>query len=87
MTHDSAISNLSTATQFSTSPAGEKFVIPHASDYAAEYERLELLVKQAHTEGKEIVVVMGLGFVGAVMAAVVADSLDKKTGETASQTN
>jgi UDP-N-acetyl-D-glucosamine dehydrogenase len=27
------------------------------------------------------VVVMGLGFVGAVMAAVVADSVDKKTGE------
>jgi nucleotide sugar dehydrogenase len=29
--------------------------------------------------GREIVVVMGLGFVGAVMAAVVADSTDKKT--------
>jgi UDP-N-acetyl-D-glucosamine dehydrogenase len=29
-------------------------------------------------EGKEIVVVMGVGFVGAVMAAIVADTVDKK---------
>jgi len=29
--------------------------------------------------GREIVVVMGVGFVGAVMAAVIADSTDKKT--------
>lgn len=29
---------------------------------------------------REIVVVMGVGFVGAVMAGVVADSVDKKTG-------
>jgi nucleotide sugar dehydrogenase len=31
--------------------------------------------------GREIVVVMGVGFVGAVMAAVVADSVDRKSGE------
>ncbi len=30
--------------------------------------------------GREIVVVMGVGFVGAVMAGVVADSVDKATG-------
>jgi nucleotide sugar dehydrogenase len=31
--------------------------------------------------GREIVVVMGLGFVGAVMAGVVADYVDRRTGE------
>ncbi len=30
--------------------------------------------------GREIVVVMGVGFVGAVMAGVVADSVHKVTG-------
>ena len=43
--------------------------------------RLEGLVRQARGEGKEIVVVMGVGFVGAVMAAIIADTVDKKTGK------
>ena len=60
--------------QHSVSPAGEKFPIPHADEYVAEYQRLEQLAAQARAEGKEIVVVMGLGFVGAVMAAIVADA-------------
>jgi len=42
-------------------------------------KRLEKLVAAARKEGKEIVVVMGVGFVGAVMAAIVADTVDKKT--------
>ena len=65
-------------TQYSVSPAGEKFKIPASEDYAAEYERLEALVRQAREDGKEIVVVMGVGFVGAVMAAIVADCEDEK---------
>ena len=43
--------------------------------------RLEKLVRAARDEGKEIVVVMGVGFVGAVMAAIIADTVDKKTGK------
>ncbi|OHB56783.1 MAG: GDP-mannose dehydrogenase, partial [Planctomycetes bacterium RBG_13_44_8b] len=39
------------------------------------------LADAARKEGKEIVVVMGVGFVGAVMAAIVADTVDKKTGK------
>jgi UDP-N-acetyl-D-glucosamine dehydrogenase len=66
--------------EYSISPEGEKFKIPDEEDYAKEYERLEKLVKEKREEGLEIVVVMGLGFVGAVMAGVVADSVDKKTG-------
>jgi UDP-N-acetyl-D-mannosaminuronate dehydrogenase len=38
--------------------------------------RVEALVNAARSEGKEIVVVMGVGFVGAVMAAIVADTVD-----------
>ena len=63
---------------FSISPSGEKFAIPDIKKYAAEYKRLEKLTSQARKEGKEIVVVMGVGFVGAVMAAIVADTVDAK---------
>ena len=64
--------------EHSVSPGGEKFPLPGKEEYAAEFERLERLAAAARKEGKEVVVVMGLGFVGAVMAAIVADSTDKK---------
>jgi len=67
--------------QYSISPEGEKFALPEEQEYLREYERLEKLVEARRGEGFEIVVVMGLGFVGAVMAGVVADSVDKKTGK------
>ncbi len=63
-------------TEYSASPSGEQIPLPTASDYPAEYERLERFASQARAEGREVVVVMGLGFVGAVMAAIVADSTD-----------
>jgi len=62
------------------SPAGEKFPIPEEDQYAAEFKRIESLAEAARNEDKEIVVVMGVGFVGAVMAAIIADSVDKKSG-------
>lgn len=67
--------------EYSVSPAGEKFAIPMEEDYKKEYERLVELTDEHRKLGHEIVVVMGLGFVGAVMAGVVADSVDKKTGK------
>lgn len=63
--------------KYSVSPLGEKFPIPSPDDYKKELERVEILVDKARKEGKEIVVVMGVGFVGAVMAAIVADTKDK----------
>jgi nucleotide sugar dehydrogenase len=72
---------VTTITDYSISPAGEKFAIPKQDEYAAELARIESLVESAHNEGKEIVVVMGVGFVGVVMAAIIADSMDKKTGK------
>jgi len=65
-------------TKYSTNPTGEKFPLPEEKDYQIEFERLSKLAKQAHEKGQEVVVVMGAGFVGAVMAAVVAGSKDKQ---------
>ena len=62
---------------YSLSPAGESFALPAKADYTDELKRIEELVRQARSEMKEIVVVMGLGFVGAVMAAIVADTKNK----------
>ncbi len=68
--------------QFSFSPTGEKFALPEKEDFQNEYKRLQELVHEAHNDGKEIVVVMGVGFVGAVMAAIVADTTDEKGNST-----
>jgi nucleotide sugar dehydrogenase len=67
--------------EYSVSPQGRKFPIPSAEEYSQELERIAALVEKARGEGKEIVVVMGVGFVGAVMAAIVADTVDKNTGK------
>ncbi len=61
----------------SISPAGEVFKLPTSADYKKEYLRLEKLAEEQRRQGREVVLVVGLGFVGAVMAAVVADSKDK----------
>ena len=61
---------------YSVSPEGQKFPLPVGSDYQSEFSRLEQLVKDAREDNKEIVVVMGLGFVGVVMAAIVANTTD-----------
>jgi nucleotide sugar dehydrogenase len=65
---------------YSISPEGEEFKLPEEEDYKKEYEGLQRLARRHKKEGREVVVVMGLGFVGAVMAGVVADSTDQKTG-------
>lgn len=66
-----------TSANISTSPHGETFALPDPSEYAAEYERIRALAEAARAKGQEVVVVMGVGFVGAVMAAIVADCEDK----------
>ena len=63
-------------TKYSVSPSGEKFAIPEKADYAKEYDRIAELIAQNRDAGKEIVAVLGVGFVGAVMAAIVADTKD-----------
>ena len=68
--------------QYSISPSGERFPLPEEEDYSRELKRLEEVVKNERASGREIVLVMGLGFVGAVMAGVVADATDKKGNPT-----
>jgi UDP-N-acetyl-D-glucosamine dehydrogenase len=67
--------------QVSVSPEGEVFSLPTPSDLAQENQRLQELVRAQRALGREIVVVMGVGFVGAVMAGVVADAVHRETGE------
>jgi len=64
--------------KYSVSPAGEKFPLPKPEDYAKEFDTIKKRVEKERAKGREIVVVMGVGFVGAVMAAIVADTVDKK---------
>ena len=68
--------------EYSFSPTGEKFQLPEQDDYSKEFERLKELVNRQRALGREIVLVMGIGFVGAVMAAVVADAQDGKGNPT-----
>jgi len=68
--------------EVSISPSGEAFPLPAPADYATEFARVEALARAARTEGKEVVVVMGVGFVGAVMAAIIADALDESGAPT-----
>jgi nucleotide sugar dehydrogenase len=60
------------------SPTGVKFQLPTPKDYSKEFERLKKVVAEQRVLEREIVVVMGLGFVGSVMAAIVADAQDEK---------
>jgi nucleotide sugar dehydrogenase len=63
--------------KYSISPEGEKFPLPQPEDFTLEFENLKKRVEEERGKGREIVVVMGVGFVGAVMAAIVADTTDK----------
>ena len=64
--------------QVSISPEGVEYLLPKPEEYQAEFERIKRLVTKARKNKQEIVVVMGVGFVGAVMAAIVADTVDAK---------
>ncbi|RKY55564.1 MAG: GDP-mannose dehydrogenase [Candidatus Neomarinimicrobiota bacterium] len=61
----------------SVSPSGEIFSLPGETDYEKENKKLKAVVENQRALGREIVVVMGVGFVGVVMAAIVADTEDE----------
>jgi nucleotide sugar dehydrogenase len=62
--------------QISVCPTGEAFPLPNEADYTSENQKLAQIVEEQRSLGREIVVVMGVGFVGAVMAGVIADSVN-----------
>jgi nucleotide sugar dehydrogenase len=65
----------------SVCPAGEGFSLPQKDDYDRELERIQQIVQEQRLLGREIVLVMGVGFVGAVMAGVIADTVDPASGK------
>jgi len=67
--------------EYSVCPSGEKFLLPTPEEYAGEFEKIQKLVEEQRSLNREIVVVMGVGFVGSVMAGVVADSVDPESGQ------
>ena len=71
------------APAFSICPSGEKFPLPSQNDYITEFKKVKKIVDEQRLKNREIVVVMGVGFVGSVMAGVVADSVDPKSGQPA----
>jgi UDP-N-acetyl-D-glucosamine dehydrogenase len=62
--------------EFSVAPSGERFPLPASEDFEIENQRLRTIVEEQRALGREIVVVMGVGFVGVVMAGVIADATD-----------
>ena len=62
----------------SSAPDGTETLLPLRNEYAAELARVTALVEEQQAAGREIVVVMGMGFVGLVMAAIVADACDEQ---------
>jgi nucleotide sugar dehydrogenase len=64
--------------EYSLSPDGKRFPLPAMGDYKKEFNRLKKEIAKQKQLHREIVVVMGVGFVGVAMAAVIADTVDQK---------
>jgi nucleotide sugar dehydrogenase len=62
----------------SIAPNGEEFVIPNDNENTVEKQVIQEITEKEIAKGRKIVAVQGLGFVGCVMATVVADAIDKK---------
>jgi UDP-N-acetyl-D-glucosamine dehydrogenase len=61
----------------SVPPGGEALQLPTAEQSKKEFVQLRERARAEQEAGREVVVVVGLGFVGTVMAAVVADATDE----------
>jgi len=61
----------------SIAPDGKEYPLPSEEDAEKEREILKQITAEQKALGRKIVAVQGLGFVGCVMATVVADATDK----------
>ena len=61
----------------SIAPNGVEFPIPIQEENEVEKQEILQITKEEREKGRKIVTVQGLGFVGCVMATVVADATDK----------
>ena len=65
---------------YSFSPDNKKFQIPDENTRKKEIKKIKAICKKQKERGKKIAVVQGLGFVGAVMGAIIADcDVDNKS--------
>ena len=62
-------------------PVGQVFPLPAKDDYDREFDRIQQIVQEQRRLGREIVLVMGVGFVGSVMAGVIADTFYPSSGK------
>ncbi|MCD4652072.1 MAG: nucleotide sugar dehydrogenase [Candidatus Cloacimonetes bacterium] len=63
---------------YSLAPDGTKYYMPDEEKTKHENKILDEITSEQRTLGRKIVAVQGLGFVGCVMAVVVADATDEK---------
>ncbi|MBC8525691.1 MAG: nucleotide sugar dehydrogenase [Candidatus Cloacimonetes bacterium] len=61
----------------SIAPDGREFAFPTPEQNREEIKKLQKITEEQRKLGRKIVVVQGMGFVGSVMATVVADAEDK----------
>lgn len=62
----------------SIAPDGKEYQLPDEAETEKEREILTQITAQQRALGRKIVAVQGLGFVGCVMATVIADATDKE---------
>jgi len=63
--------------ELSYAPDGVAYMLPGSREASKEVERVTRLASAAKAEGMQVVVVQGLGFVGAIMASIVAHGQGK----------
>jgi len=61
----------------SVAPDGTVFSFPTPEEDKVEFDKLKKISEDERKKGRKIAVVQGMGFVGSVMAAVVADAEDE----------
>lgn len=61
----------------SIAPDGREYPIPTAEENEMERQLLVQITEEQRAKGRKIVAVQGLGFVGCIMATVIADATDK----------
>jgi len=61
----------------SIAPDGKEYPLPTEAEAEKECQILQQITEEQRAMGRKIVAVQGLGFVGCVMATVVADATDK----------
>jgi UDP-N-acetyl-D-glucosamine dehydrogenase len=74
------VAGSSLAGTVSVAPDGTSYALPSDAEVLAEFEPIAAAAEQHRRRGGQVVVVQGLGFVGAAVAATVASAVDGTSG-------